>query len=100
VSLFFDDLFDAKVREFNLCYIEAEGSLLAKFRHFHPDIYGNREFSGHLRNRGKFFDREENCERNLILIDYDIPENNVFEVTEKFAYHNGHYGIREDVVLK
>jgi len=43
-SLFFDDLLDAKVREFNPRYTEAEGALLGRFRHLHSDIYGNREF--------------------------------------------------------
>jgi type I restriction enzyme, R subunit len=98
-SLFFDDLLDAKVREFNPRYAEAEGALLGQFRHLHIDIYGNREFVDHLRNRGKFFDSEHNRERDLILIDYDVPENNVFEVTEEWAFHNGHYGTREDVVF-
>ena len=28
-------------------------------RHLHTDIYGNRDFVDHLRNRGKFFDNEE-----------------------------------------
>ena len=41
-SLFFDDLLDAKVREFNPRYAEAEGALLGQFRHFDTDIYGNR----------------------------------------------------------
>ena len=68
-SLFFDDLLDAKVREFNPRYAEAAGALLGQFRHFHTDIYGNREFVEHLRNRGKFFDHEEKRERDLILID-------------------------------
>jgi type I restriction enzyme R subunit len=67
VSLFFDDLLDAKVREFNPRYAEAEGALLGQFRHLHTDIYGNREFVEHLRNRGKFFDHEEKRERDLIL---------------------------------
>ena len=98
-SLFFDDLLDAKVREFNPRYADAEGALLGKFRHLHTDIYGNREFVDHLRNRGKFFDQEENRELDLVLIDYDTPSNNVFEVTEEFAFHNGHYGTREDVVF-
>ena len=98
-SLFFDDLLDAKVREFNPRYREAEGALLCKFRHFHADIYGNREFVDHLRNRGKFFDHEESRERDLILIDYETPGNNAFEVTEEYAFHNGHYGTREDVVF-
>jgi type I restriction enzyme, R subunit len=42
-SLFFDDRLDAKVREFNPCYAEAEGALLGQFRHLHTDIYGNRD---------------------------------------------------------
>ncbi len=98
-SLFFDDLLDAKVREFNPRYAEAEGALLGQFRHLHTDIYGNREFVEHLRNRGKFVDHEEKRERDLILIDYDDPARNVYEVTEEWAFHNGHYGTREDVVF-
>jgi type I restriction enzyme R subunit len=41
-SLFFDDLLDAKVREFNPRYTEAEGALRGKFRHLHTDIYRSR----------------------------------------------------------
>jgi type I restriction enzyme R subunit len=98
-SLFFDDLLDAKVREFNPRYAEAPGALLGQFRHLHTDIHGNRDFVEHLRNRGKFFDHEESRERDLILIDYDNPSRNVYEVTEEWAFHNGHYGTREDVVF-
>jgi hypothetical protein len=32
-------------------YAEAEGALLGQFRHLHTDIYGNRKFVEHLRNR-------------------------------------------------
>ena len=99
LRLFFEELLHAQVREFNPRYAEAEGALPGKFRHLHTDIYGNREFVEHLRNRGKFFDHEEKRERDLILIDYEHPERNVYEVTEEFAYHNGHYGTRQDVVF-
>ena len=99
VFLFFDDLLDAKVREFNPRYAEVEGALLGQFRHLHTDIYGNREFVEHLRNRGKLFDHEEKRERDLILIDYGDPTNNVYEVTEEWTFHNDHYGTREDVVF-
>ena len=98
-SLFFDDLLDAQLRTFNPRYTEPVGALLEQFRHLHTDIYGNREFIEHLRNRGKFFDHEENRERDLILIDYDDPSRNVYEVTEEWAFLNGHYGTREDVVF-
>lgn len=92
-------LLDSKIRQFNPRYSDAAGALLGKFRHLHADIFGNREFVDHLRNRGKYLDQEENRERDLILIDYDNSANNVFEVTEEFACHNGHYGTREDVVF-
>ena len=98
-SLFFDDLLDAKVREFNPRYAEAEGALLGRFRHFHADIHGNREFVEQLRNRGKFLDHQEKRERDLILIDYDDLARNVYQVTEEWAFHNGRYGTREDVVF-
>jgi len=70
-SLFFDDLLDAKVREFNLRYTDADGALLGQFRHLHTDIYGNGDFIEHVRNRGKFLDHEEKRERDLVLIEYE-----------------------------
>jgi type I restriction enzyme R subunit len=80
-SRFFDDLLDTKVREISPRYADAAGALLGQFRHLHTDIYGNREFVEHLRNRGKFFDVDAKCERDLILIDYDNSARNVLEVT-------------------
>ena len=98
-SLFFDDLLYAKVREFNPLYAESKDTLLAQFRLLHPNIYGNRDFVEHLRNRGKFFDAGEKRERDLILINYADPTKNIYEVTEEWAFHNNHYGTREDVVF-
>ncbi len=98
-SLFFDELVNAKIREFNPLYAEAEGAMLGVFRRLHSDIYGNREFIDYLRNRGKFFDAEENRELDLKLIDYDNPDKNTFEVTEEFSFDNGRHNNREDVVF-
>ena len=72
-SLFFDDLLHAKVREFNPRYAKVDGALLGHFRYL--QIYGNREFVEHLRNRGKFFDHEEKRERDLILFDRNEQED-------------------------
>jgi len=104
-SLYFFDLLNAKVREFNPRYTETPGALLSRLRQLHATIHGNRDFVELLRNRGKFFDHEEKRERDLILIDYDDatrpPEarNNIYEVTEEWAFHNGHHGTREDIVF-
>ncbi|MCB0773884.1 MAG: DEAD/DEAH box helicase family protein, partial [Flavobacteriales bacterium] len=128
-SLFFEELLHAQVRRFNPLYAEAPGALPGKLRHLHADIYGNREFLAHLRNQGKFFDHEENRERDLVLIDYSAiggpsvggapappqsagagrvsggpggpppQDNNVYEVTEEWVTNNGHHTTRQDVVF-
>ncbi|MCL2591632.1 MAG: HsdR family type I site-specific deoxyribonuclease [Betaproteobacteria bacterium] len=104
-SLFFGDLLHAQVRAFNPKYKEAEGALIGEFQRFSASIAGNREFLNSLRNQGKFFCAEENRELDLTLIDYGDLERpqaqwrNVYEVTEEFYFHNGHYGTREDVVF-
>ena len=65
-SLFFDDLLDAKVREFNPRYAEAEGALLGQFRHLHTDIYGNREFPVRRSlNRRERRDRQEDFDGSI-----------------------------------
>jgi type I restriction enzyme R subunit len=72
---------------------------LGQLRRLHNDIHGNREFLVYLRNKGKFFHAEENRELDLLLIDYEHTERNVYEVTEEFYWHNGRLGNREDVVF-
>jgi type I restriction enzyme R subunit len=104
-SLYFGDLLHAQVLAFNPKYKEAQGALLGEFRRLNADITGNRDFLAYLRNQGKFFCADENRELDLTLIDYDDltrPRDqwrNVYEVTEEFYTHNGHYGTREDVIF-
>ncbi len=98
-SLYFDDLLYQTVKAFNPAYTEAPGALIEQFRRLHSDIHGNREFLAYLRNSGKFFHAAENRELDLLLINYDRPERNTFEVTEEFYWHNGRFGNREDVVF-
>ena len=104
-SLYFADLLEAKIREFNPRDSETPGALLSRLRQLHATIHGNRDFVELLRNHGKFFDQAEKRERDLILIDYEDAQRphearrNSYEVTEEWAFHNGHYGTREDVVF-
>jgi type I restriction enzyme R subunit len=98
-SPYFDDLLYEQVRKFNPKYKEAEGALAGELQQLSASIAGNREFLNYLRNQGKFFCAEENRELDLVLIDYTDPEHNVYEVTEEFYFHNGHFGTREDVVF-
>ena len=104
-SLYFGDLLHSQVCSFNPKYKEAEGALVGEFQRLNADIAGNRDFLAYLRNQGKFFCAEDGRELDLILVDYgDISRKpnlwrNVYEVTEEFYVHNGHYGTREDVTF-
>lgn len=104
-SLFFDDVLYRQVKAFNPNYTENSGTLIAQLSNFKADIYGNRDFLSHLRNEGKFFYAAENRELDLTLIDYSdltatpSQRRNIYEVTEEFYFHNGHYGNRADVVF-
>ncbi len=98
-SPYFDDLLDAQVRKLNPKYAEGPGALIGDLRRLHADIAGNRDFLAYLRNTKTFYDKDEGRELNLVLIDYERPERNVFEVTEEFYCHNGKHGTREDVVF-
>ncbi len=98
-SLFFDDVLYQKVKAFNPLYADAPGALVGQLRRLSASIHGNREMLTYLRNSGKFFHAAENRERDLILIDYADPTQNVYEVTEEFYWHNGRFGNREDVVF-
>src|SRR6266542_3350671 len=97
-SPYFDDLLDARVRKLNPKYAEGPGALIGDLRRLHADIAGNRDFLAYLRNTRTCYDKGEGRELNLILIDYERPERNVFEVSEEFYCHNGKHGTREDVV--
>src|SRR5947199_9812155 len=98
-SPYFDDLLDSQVHKFNPKYAEGPGALVGDLRRLHADIAGNRDFLAYLRNTKTFYDKGAGRELNLVLIDYETPENNVFEVTEEFYCHNGRHGTREDVVF-
>lgn len=98
-SLFFNDLLFQKIKEFNPFYNETPGALVGRLRRLSADIHGNREMITYLRNGGKFFHAEENRERDLMLVNYTDLNENVYEVTEEFYWHNGRYGNREDIVF-
>ncbi|MBS1540731.1 MAG: type I restriction endonuclease subunit R [Bacteroidetes bacterium] len=98
-SRFFTDTLFEKVKEFNPKFKENKADLLRVLDLPLPTIQGNRDFLFYLQGEKTFFSKEENREFNLILIDYENPANNIFEVTEEFYLFNGQYANREDVVF-
>ncbi len=64
-----------------------------------PDIEGNLEAWEFLRGLKTVFVEAEGREKNIRLLDSEHPEANTFHVTDEFAFSNGRFRIRADVVL-
>lgn len=98
-SRFYTDLLYQKVQEFNPKFKDTKEELLRKLDLPLPTIQGNKEFLRYLQNEQTFFSKEEGREFNQILINYEEPDKNVYEVTEEYYLFNGRYANREDVVF-
>jgi type I restriction enzyme R subunit len=98
-SRFFTDTLFEKVKLFNPKFKDSKEELLRKLDLPLPTVHGNRDFLCYIQGSKTFFSREDNREYNLILIDYENPDNNIYEVTEEYYLYNGQYANREDVVF-
>jgi type I restriction enzyme R subunit len=98
-SRFFKDILFDKVKQLNPKFKDTKEELLRKLDLPLPTIHGNRDFLSFIQGSKTFFSRGENREFNLILIDYENPDNNIYEVTEEYYLFNGQYANREDVVF-
>ena len=84
-SRFFIDTLFEKVKDFNPKFKDIKEELLRKLNLPLPTIAGNRDFLRHLQGEKTFFSKEDNREFNLILINYDEPDKNLYEVTEEYG---------------
>jgi type I restriction enzyme R subunit len=98
-SRFFSEILYKKVKQFNPKYKDSKAELMRLLDLPVPTIHGNHELLCYLQGEKTFYSREENREYNLILIDFQRPGNNIFEVTEEYYFFNGQYATREDVVF-
>jgi type I restriction enzyme, R subunit len=98
-SRYFSEILFEKARQFNPKFKDSREELLRKLDLPLSTIYGNRDLLSYIQGSKTYFCREENREFNLVLIDYDNPGNNVYEVTEEYYLFNGQYANREDVVF-
>jgi len=98
-SRFFTETLFEKVKGLNPKFSGTKEELLRLLDLPLPSIAGNRDFLQYLKGEKTFFCKEENREFNLNIIDYENPDNNVFEVTEEYYIYNGQYANREDVVF-
>lgn len=91
---YYTDIFMAKLREFNP-WLPAGYSVPAPV----SKIEGNRQILLLLRGQSTAYDETEKRERNVKVIDFEHPERNIYEVTSEFAFSNGRYTNRQDIVF-
>ena len=73
--------------------------LIQKIENVTDTIEGNKKNLDWARGHGMFFDPKEKRNRNIKLIDFKNPENNVFHVTQQWSYKNPNKTNRPDVMF-
>jgi type I restriction enzyme R subunit len=73
--------------------------ILRKINLLRPNIEGNRDALSWLRGEQSVFVPEENRERNVQLIDFAHPDNNIFLVTDEWKHRGAAFTNRADAVF-
>lgn len=73
--------------------------VIARIESVRNNIEGNAEVLAWLRGERSVYVESEKRQRNVTLIDFAHPAENVFQVTDEWQYTNGKYGNRADVMF-
>ena len=73
--------------------------LIQRIDNVSDTIEGNKKALDWARGQELFFDAKEKRNRNVILIDFINPENNVFQVTQQWSYKNPRKKNRPDAMF-
>ncbi len=99
-GLYFSGILEAQLVRLNPSVVDLTRTpdILRRLNLLKPKIEGNREAHSWLRGEQSVFVQEENRERNVKLIDFDNPENNLFHVTDEW-WKGVVFNNRADVVF-
>jgi type I restriction enzyme R subunit len=100
-GLYFIGILEAQLVRLNPGIVDATrtGDILRRLSLFRPTIEGNREAHSWLRGEQSVFVPDEKRERNIRLIDFEHPENNLFHVTDEWWQKSAVFRNRADVVF-
>ncbi|MBX9600044.1 MAG: type I restriction endonuclease subunit R [Bryobacteraceae bacterium] len=73
--------------------------VIARIESVRNNIEGNAEVLAWLRGERSVYVESEKRQRNVVLIDFSHPAENVFQVTDEWQYTNGRFRNRADVVF-
>src|SRR5713101_6191353 len=73
--------------------------VITKIESVRNNIEGNAEVLAWLRGERSIYVEGEKRQRNITLIDFEHPANNLFQVTDEWQYTNGQHTNRADVMF-
>lgn len=73
--------------------------VIARIESARNNIEGNAEVLAWLRGERSIYVQSEKRQRNVVLIDFSHPAENIFHVTDEWQFTNGKYTNRADVMF-
>ena len=100
-GLYFTDILQAQLMRLNGGILNQSrcGEIVRQLNLLGSTLEGNQDALSWLRGERSIFVPEGNRERNVTLIDYDNPDNNLFHVTDEWAQGGVVHRNRADVVF-
>ena len=100
-GLYFIDVLKAQLMKLNYGILDQSrcGEVVRQLNLLRPTLEGNQDALSWLRGERSIFVPDENRERNVTLIDYDNPDNNLFHVTDEWTQGGTVHRNRADVVF-
>lgn len=100
-GLYFSGVLEAQLVRLNPGVVDLSRTpdILRRLNLLHPSINGNQEAHSWLRGEQSVFVPDENRERNVEVIDFEHPENNLYQVTDEWWQKGVVFSNRADVVF-
>ena len=98
---YFADVLKAQLMRLNRGILDESrcGEILRQLTLLNPTLEGNQDALSWLRGEQSIFVPDEDRYRNVTLIDYDNPDNNLFHVTDEWTQKGAVHRNRADVVF-
>ena len=100
-GLYFSDVLQAQLLKLNKEIADASNcaDILRQLNLLRPTLEGNRDALSWMHGEQSIFVPNENRERNVTLIDFETPDNNLFHVTDEWSQQSLTDRNRADVVF-
>ena len=100
-GLYFADVLTTQLMKLNGGILDQSRcqEIMRQLDHLRPTLEGNQDALSRLRGEESVFVPDEDRYRNVTLIDYDNPDNNLFHVTDEWTQGGTVHRNRADVVF-